>query len=168
MTRAHTIAMIAAVIGLGLSSTVVADGPFSMRDLNPFGQKKAPARSVGSVSDESSSSSILPKLSMPKVQMPKMEMPQLKIPGFGTEKKSNEPGTVQRISQTTQSMFTKTRDTLMPWAKPKAKEPAPRRRGITIKPKTKKKSFFGGLFGEAVDPKLPETPNEFLSQPQIR
>lgn len=167
MTRPQSIAMIAVVIGLGVSSTAWADGPFSMSNLNPFGKKKETARSVGSISDQDSSS-MLPKLSMPKMQMPKMEMPQLKMPSFAPERKANEPGAVQRISQTTQSMFAKTRDTLMPWAKPKAKAPAARRRGITIRPKEKKKSFFGGIFGESPEPKLPETPNEFLSQPQIK
>lgn len=166
MTRPQNVVVLAAIIGLGLSSTGWADGPFNMRSLNPFGKKQESPRSVGSVSDQDSGS-VLPKLSMPKVQMPKMEMPQLKMPRFGPEKKANGPGTVQRISQTTQSMFTKTRDTLMPWAKPKAKS-VTRSRGITIKPKQKKKSFFGGIFGESPEPKLPETPNEFLSQPQIR
>lgn len=65
----------------------------------------------------------MPKLQMPKLNMPKMEMPKIEMPAWAKPqpRMPNEPSTWDKLNQNTKSFFTKTRDTLMPWAA----EPAP-------------------------------------------
>lgn len=184
------------VVCHGLTAiNAVADEP-----VDPFAQP-APGRRVvtTNVSDEPDAEDrpgfSFPKLSLPKLptpSLPKMELPKLQMPKFAMPQwsrpepaRNTEPSTWEKLNNSTKNAFTKTRDTLMPWAA-KDEPPPPRHatgnRSSTGMTRSRvsssrsssestpdKKSFFSSLFtSPESDDKPIETTNDFLSQRRPR
>ena len=123
----------------------------------------------------------LPKLAMPKLQMPKMRLPQWTKPEPVRNPRPAGPSTWQKLSTGTKNMFTKTRDTLMPWTvedpKPVARSATGSRRSTGMsrsragsnrgssESSGEKKSFFGSLLPSSEPEEKPiRTTGDFLSQ----
>jgi len=153
---------------------------------NPFRSAEADEASrvnasVSDATDDQGSGFALPKIPVPKLQMPKFEMPHWRLPkmerpSWSRAQPATGPSTWEKLSQGTKSMFTKTRDTLMPWAAP---EPPPVRRNVTgararvassdSRREADDKPFYSSLIpgrgNEEESPRL-ETTNDFLSLPR--
>jgi hypothetical protein len=185
------------IAGYSLSATA-AD---TYEPANPFTQPEPSSRGISAnISDnpvvEEKPGFKLPKLSLPKLpkpSLPKFEMPKLKMPKVSmpqwTKKEEvtrrSGPSTWDKLNNGTKSMFTKTRDTLMPWA---AKDKKPPARSVTgsrnstgfsrtrvasnrndRESSSEKKSFFGSLLpSPAPEEKRIETTSDFLSQKRPR
>ena len=190
-----------ALFGLIAGHSLTASAAGAAEPVNPFTQPEPSNRTVSaSISDDSegeaSSGFSLPKLSLPKlpkpslpkIALPRLQMPKVSMPQWTkTEPVRNSgPSTWEKLNNGTKSMFTKTRDTLMPWAASDKKPPARSvtgsrsstgisrsragsNRGSGGESAGEKKSFFSSLLPSSQPDKKPiETTNDFLSQRRPR
>jgi hypothetical protein len=122
-------------IGLLACFSLSATAADNSEPVNPFDEPSPGNRNVSaSVSDEPDQeekrSFSFPKLSLPKLPtpaLPKPKMPNLALPKLSLPKVSmpqwakrdpttnSGPSTWQKLNNGTKNMFSKTRDTLMPW-----------------------------------------------------
>ena len=112
---------------VGLLSSICLDAMAAndSEPVNPFEQPVPGNRGVSaSISDEPDAEEkrgfSLPKLALPKLPtptLPKLRMPKVSMPSWTKKEPSPRtgPSTWQKLSTGTKSMFSKTRDTLMPW-----------------------------------------------------
>ena len=115
-----------AVVGLIASLSLVATAADSTEPVNPFDEPSMGNRNVfARVSDEPDSEEqrgfSFPKLSLPKPKMPNLalpKLPSLSMPQWAKRKPATNsgPSTWQKLNTGTKNMFSKTRDTLMPWS----------------------------------------------------
>ncbi|MBI2480270.1 MAG: hypothetical protein HYV60_17045 [Planctomycetia bacterium] len=124
-----------AFVGLLASSSSIAAAADDSEPVNPFDQPAPGNRGVSaSISDEPGGEEkrgfSLPKFSLPKLPapalprpkmpnlaLPKLSLPKVSMPQWAKRKPAanSEPSTWQKLNNGTKSMFSKTRDTLMPW-----------------------------------------------------
>jgi len=190
-----SIALLAS-FGLTVGHCLTAPAAGATEPVNPFTQPEPINRGVSArVSDDSEGEEkpgfSFPKLSLPKLpkpSMPKFTMPKVLMPQWTKKETPRNPGpsTWQKLNDATKSMFTKTRDTLMPWAADDKKPPArsvtgsrnstgfsrtrvASNRGSSSESSGEKKSFFSSLLPSSQPDKKPiETTNDFLSQKRPR
>lgn len=194
-----------AILGLMAGHTLTATAEDTYEPTNPFTQPEPSNRGVSAnISDDAGveqkpgfafpklSLPKLPKPSLPKLEMPKLQMPKVSLPKVSrpqwTKKepvRNSGPSTWEKLSNGTKSMFTKTRDTLMPWAVNDKKPPTRSATGSRSstgfnrtrvasnrsgrESSSEKKSFFGSLLPSSEpEVKRIETTSDFLSQKRPR
>lgn len=157
--------------------------------------EKAPSRASARISDdpaeeESGFPLKLPALPKPKLPaLPKPTLPKLTLPSWTTTREMPregmrqppEPSTWQKFSSTTKDMFSKTKETLMPWANdesdpesarrgnspPRRSPPRSTSRSKARKASGEKKSFFPWFNSEPEkDDPFKDGVNGFLAQPR--
>lgn len=159
-------------LALGLAcvltaAAALADG-WSLPNLNPFKKEKREVSPyVPATRDWSAAEAEEPPTSG-------FKLPKLKLPAVGGAKKpSNEPGTMQRVTQGTKNFLSKTADALTPWDKNDKPLPDPRATGVrrrysgspSAARAEKKSSFLPSWFSDEEEP-APRTVNGFLGQPR--
>lgn len=122
-----------ALVGLIACYSLPASAADNSEPVNPFEQPSPGNRTVSaSISDEPDSDEkrgfslpkfslpmpTLPKPRMPNFSLPKLQMPKVSMPQWTERNPSRNagPSTWQKLNSGTKNMFSKTRDTLMPWA----------------------------------------------------
>jgi hypothetical protein len=118
----------------------------------------------------------LPKPSLPKPKLPNFSLPLISTRSTSTDvpkrKSDNEPGVWEKMNRGTKSLYTKTKQTLMPWAEPSKDERTanaarrPIKTSARSKAKPESKSFFSSWFTKEEDEK-PMTVNDYLSLPRV-
>ena len=196
--RIHRIAL-SLLVGLsvgctstGFAQNVAAEDPFipfsKPGDLDgeqPTGPK-APGRTSARISDETESTEHGFWPSFPKPKMP--SLPKLSLPSWTTTERAmprermhqpEEPSTWSKVTGGTKDLFSKTKQTLMPWTQndeeATVRRPVPpRRTAPKASNRTKahpasneKKSFFS-WFSSKEEEKQPTTVNDFLAQPRLK
>ncbi|MCA9143028.1 MAG: hypothetical protein H6823_26020 [Planctomycetaceae bacterium] len=192
------IAIVGLVSCFGLT-TIAAD---TSEPVNPFEQPAPGNRSVSAnISDEPDGEEksgfsfpkfslpklptpSLPKPKMPSFALPKLQMPKVAMPQWTKKEASPNtgPSTWQKLNNGTKSVFSKTRDTLMPWTVDNDKPPVRHatgsrsstgvsrtrvasNRGDTRSSSGEKKSIFSSLLPDPEpEPKPIRTTSDFLSQ----
>lgn len=164
---------------LSAPSPSIADG-LKFPNLNPFKREDAAprtARTSRSAETRQASSAGFPSLPtppLPQWEMPKFSMPTVAMPtlgGAGNGRTSRSPSTWQKMSRGTRTFLTRTKTTLMPWAK---KEPstvstpqlgARRSAQRNSKPKADDNSLLPWL-GSKPEQQEIKSVNDFLALPQ--
>lgn len=176
----------------------VSDRSSFSRSIEQADVEAPPARKASRVSTRLSDDEVVedegsgfrwPALPKPKLpSLPKPKLPKLSLPTWTTARElprermrpTDEPSTWEKFSTGTKDLFSKTKQTLMPWnqedtvsSSRKPGQPprrTPPKSAARVKAKTasaEKKPLFP-WFSKAEEENPPETVNDFLSQPRIR
>lgn len=125
-----------------------------------------------------------PKPKLPTI--PKPSLPRFSMPSWMTEREeppasprlSDEPSTWQKFSSGTKDLFSKTKQTLLPWndeesageagrrTPPPKRAPAKSSARAKSKPASTEKKGLFSWFSRQEEPKKNETVNDFLSRPR--
>lgn len=159
----------------------------------PTTERTKPARVSARISDDTAEPAEetgfkWPSFPRPKLPViPKPSLPKFSLPSWTSEKEmdshqarqTDEPTTWNKFTSGTKDLFSKTKQTLMPWSdeeeSPSARRPAPPPRRTasrsTARSKSQgnsseKKSFFS-WFSKREEEKGPETVTDFLRQPRV-
>lgn len=147
---------------------------------------KAPGRTSARISDDVEPAEQGSGFKWPSLPKPKMpSLPKLSFPSWATEKREmprermhqhqpEEPSTWSKLTGGTKDMFSKTKQTLMPWTndaeEAPVRRPVPPRRSPNktkaVPASAEKKSFFSWLSPK--EEKQPGTVNDFLAQPRLK
>jgi hypothetical protein len=169
--------------GVVLAPRLLAeDGGIQFPSFNPFASRDESDQPQRPTSDENSDTGgfswpTLPKPKLPT--LPRPTLPKLGLPSWGSSddsparRTSNEPSMWEKVNSGTKNLFTKTKQTLMPWTADDSKSARssgarrPTRTSSRPKSKSNKKSILSSWLSQGEEEKPIQTVNDYLSLPRV-